>query len=112
MPLLFSYGTLQDEHVQLSLFGRKLVGRRDWLLGYEQSTARVEDPEFARTSGKAHHSILRATQDERMQVEGTALEITEEELEITDEYEPVEYRRVIAKLASGDQTWVYVDART
>ena len=53
MPLLFSYETLQDEHVQLSLFGRKLVGRKDCLLGYEQSLARVEVPEFARVRSPA-----------------------------------------------------------
>ncbi len=35
MPLLFSYGTLQQEDVQLSTFGRLLQGQRDELLGFE-----------------------------------------------------------------------------
>ena len=111
MPLLFSYGTLQDEHVQLSLFGRTLVGRKDYLLGYEQALARVEDPEFTRTSGKTHHSILRAARSEAAQVGGTAFEVTDAELERADKYEPVEYKRVVARLASGGQAWVYVDAQ-
>lgn len=111
MPLLFSYGTLQDEKVQLTLFGRALVGRKDFLLGYEQSMARVKDPEFARTSGKAHHAILRPGTGDASRVEGTALEVTEAELEITDKYEPVEYKRVVARLASGGEAWVYVDAQ-
>ena len=110
MPLLFSYETLQDEHVQLSLFGRKLVGRKDCLLGYEQSLARVEDAEFARTSGKAEHWILRPAVRDGARVEGTALEMTDAELERADKYEPVEYKRVLAMLASGRETWVFVDA--
>ena len=44
MPLLFSYGTLRDEKVQLALFGRTLVGRKDQLLGFEQALIRVQDP--------------------------------------------------------------------
>ena len=34
MPLLFSYGTLQHEEVQLSTFGRKLAGEKDLIVGY------------------------------------------------------------------------------
>jgi len=110
MPLLFSYGTLQEEDVQRSLFGRTLVGRKDGLLGYELAMAPVADPEFARTSGKTHHAILRPAHG-ASQVEGTAFKVTEAELEITDKYEPAEYKRVEARLASGGNTWVYVDAQ-
>ena len=44
MPQLFSYGTLQQEDVQLSTFGRLLQGRRDELPGFEPSLVRIEDP--------------------------------------------------------------------
>ena len=37
MPLLFSYGTLQHEEVQVSTFGRKLAGEKDLIVGYEPS---------------------------------------------------------------------------
>ncbi|MDH3647011.1 MAG: gamma-glutamylcyclotransferase [Gammaproteobacteria bacterium] len=111
MPLLFSYGTLQDERVQRALFGRTLVGRKDCLLGYAQALARVADPEFARTSGKTHHAILRPARSDTARVEGMAFEVTDAELEHADKYEPVEYKRVLARLASGGQAWVYVDAQ-
>ena len=111
MPLLFSYGTLQDEEVQLSLFGRTLVGRKDYLLGYEHALDRVDGPDFARTSGATHHAILRPADSDAARVEGTALEVTDAELERADKYEPVEYKRVVASLASGGQAWVYVDAQ-
>jgi hypothetical protein len=110
MPLLFSYGPLQGEHVQLTLFGRVLVARKNFLLGFEQTLLRVEDADFARTSGKTRHAILRPARDAQARIFATALEITEHELEVTDKYEPVEYRRVIASLASGRRAWVYVDA--
>ncbi len=45
MPLLFSYGTLQQENVQRSTFGRVIQGQRDELVGFEQSSIRIEDPQ-------------------------------------------------------------------
>ena len=33
MPLLFSYGTLQHDDVQINTFGRKLAGDKDMLNG-------------------------------------------------------------------------------
>jgi hypothetical protein len=54
MPLLFSYGTLQQEHVQLSTFGRLLQGQRDELVGFEPSSVTIEDPQVAAASGKTH----------------------------------------------------------
>ena len=36
MPLLFSYGTLQQDDVQRATFGRLLTGQRDTLPGYLQ----------------------------------------------------------------------------
>jgi hypothetical protein len=42
--LLFSYGTLQDQAVQLSTFGRELKGRLDNLPGYKQNLVEITDP--------------------------------------------------------------------
>jgi hypothetical protein len=110
MPLLFSYGTLRDEAVQMSLFGRRLASQSDHLLAYVQSPMVVNDPQPAVTTGTADHTILTPSAVADAKVAGTALEVTEAELDITDQYEPVEYRRVIAMPATGRHTWVYVDA--
>ena len=40
MEKLFSYGTLQMEHVQQETFGRKLHGVKDTLAGYTLSTVK------------------------------------------------------------------------
>jgi hypothetical protein len=110
MPLLFSYGTLQQERVQLSTFGRRLRGKPDELVGFEQALFEVEDPAFVAASGKRHHAIVRYTGRDGDRVRGTALEVTDDELAAADAYEPAGYARVPARLASGRQGWVYAAA--
>ena len=113
MPLLFSYGTLQQEDVQLSTFGRLLRGHNDELLGFEQSLVRIEDPQVVATSGKTHHANVTFNNRNNSRVGGTVFEITDAELAAADRYEQVAaYKRVVAKLASGKQAWVYVDSRS
>ena len=112
MVLLFSYGTLQQEAVQLSLFGRRLVGHPDELIGFEQGLFEIEDPEFVATSGKAHHAIVRYNGRSDSRVRGTVLEVSDSELASADEYEPAGYKRLFATLASGKQAWVYAEARS
>lgn len=111
MPLLFSYGTLQQENVQLSTFGRILIGHADELVGFGQSMVEIEDPEVVAASGKTHHPIVKFNGDTASRVPGIVFEITDTELENADQYEVSAYRRVLTKLASGRQAWVYVDAR-
>jgi len=110
MPLLFSYGTLQQDAVQLSTFGRLLHGQPDQLVGFEQSLLKIEDPEFVATSGKAHHAIVRFNGKTDSRVNGTVFELSEGELASADRYEPAGYKRISTKLASGKQAWVYAAA--
>jgi gamma-glutamylcyclotransferase (GGCT)/AIG2-like uncharacterized protein YtfP len=111
MPLLFSYGTLQQDGVQLSIFGRLLDGRGDALIGYAQSMVEVENPEVVAKSGKTHHPIAAFTGNLEDRVAGSVFEISGAELERADAYEVDAYERVLAPLASGRRAWVYVDAR-
>ena len=111
MPKLFSYGTLQQEDVQLATFGRRLTGVSDALVGYRQSMVAIDDPEVVRTSGKTHHPIVAFTGLNEDRVPGALFEISDAELTHADEYEVAAYVRVKAPLASGLEAWVYVDAR-
>jgi len=108
---LFSYGTLQLEAVQLSTFGRKLVGTPDELPGFAQSMMKIEDAAVVATSGKTHHPIVAFTGRESDAVAGTVFQITREELLNADKYEVAAYTRIAAVLRSGVRAWVYVDAR-
>jgi hypothetical protein len=110
MPLLFSYGTLQQESVQLSTFGRVLRGYPDALVGFELSTMKIEDPAFVATSGKSQHAIVTFTGKDDSQVIGMVFEVTDTELAGADAYEPAGYERVMGTLASGKEAWVYARA--
>jgi hypothetical protein len=111
MPLLFSYGTLQQDDVQRATFGRLLAGSPDALAGWRQAMVAIEDPDVVATSGRTHHPIVRPGGDPADRVPGTAFEVTEAELAAADRYEVAAYRRVAVTLASGRSAWVYVDAR-
>jgi gamma-glutamylcyclotransferase (GGCT)/AIG2-like uncharacterized protein YtfP len=111
MPKLFSYGTLQQENVQLATFGRPLAGQPDRLAGFAQTEIEIVDPEVIRTSGKTHHPMLVFTNRNEDHVTGTVFDITDAELAQADAYEVDDYKRVPVTLTSGLQAWVYVDAR-
>jgi len=110
MPLLFSYGTLQQDKVQLATFGRLLVGHPGELVGFEQSLFKIEDSEFVATSGKSHHAIVKFNGKDESRISGMVFELTEDELISADEYEPAGYKRILTILASGEQAWVYAAA--
>jgi hypothetical protein len=112
MPLLFSYGTLQEPAVQMSTFGRLLVGEPDDLIGFEQSLLTVSDPQFVAHSGKADHAIVTFNGRNDSRVRGTVFEVSDSELADADRYEPSGYVRITAVLASGRHAWVYADARS
>lgn len=113
MPLIFSYGTLQQESVQLSTFGRLLAGQPDRLPGFESAKVRIDDPVVAAQFGCAHFDNALYTGDETSAVPGMVFEITAAELVLVDEYERrARYTRIAVTLESGTSAWVYVEARS
>ena len=110
MPLLFSYGTLQQEGVQLSTFGRRLEGTPDNLVGFTIAILKIEDPEVISKSGKEYHPIAKMTDSTHNRIPGSVFEITDDELRLSDQYEVDVYKRVKTTLESGKVAWVYVEA--
>jgi gamma-glutamylcyclotransferase (GGCT)/AIG2-like uncharacterized protein YtfP len=110
MPLLFSYGTLQDVRVQRSTFGRLLEGQRDELPGFEQSLMRIADARVAAADGRTHLANVQFNGRNDSRVTGTVFEVTDEELAAADEYERRDsYGRISVTLASRRRAWVYVE---
>jgi gamma-glutamylcyclotransferase (GGCT)/AIG2-like uncharacterized protein YtfP len=108
MPLLFSYGTLQEESVQRALFGRTLSGQEDELLGFEQSLAKIESSQATTSGSDRHHVNVVPNGRSDSRVNGRVFEISDSELAAADEYENQDgYKRIIATLASGKEAWVY-----
>jgi hypothetical protein len=113
MPLVFSYGSLQDDRVQLAMFGRRLDGRRDELVGFEPSLVPIAPARLAAFRGKTHHANVVPSGSPDSCVTGTVFEITDDELALADCYEQLDaYHRIAVTLASGAEAWVYVDARS
>jgi hypothetical protein len=108
--LLFSYGTLQLESVQLASFGRLLAGKRDAMPGFKKSFVEITDPDVLAKSGERFHPIVVPTDDLGEKVDGTVFEITAAELVAADQYEVSDYKRVKVVLCSGLRAWVYVKA--
>jgi hypothetical protein len=108
--LLFSYGTLQLESVQIATFGRALTGTPDALPEYKQGLLAIGDPAVAAALGKTHYSIAQYTGSPSDAVPGMVLVITPDELQKADDYEIPEYRRVAVVLRSGRRAWAYIDA--
>ena len=88
--------------MQQSLFGRHMIMHEDELVGFELGSVQ---------HGPETHSIVKETGDAEHRVKGMVLEMTDRELAVADEYEPEEYKRISTVLASGQEVWVYTDAR-
>ena len=113
MPLLFSYGTLQQHDVQLSTFGRLLEGQPDELPLFEPSLVEIADPHVLATLSETHHANVTFTGRLESRVTGRVFEITDAELAAVDRYEQTaDYTRVSATLASGRTAWVYRHVRS
>ncbi len=107
---LFSYGTLQDEKVQLTLFGRLLKGNKDVLPGFKLEMVTITDEAVLETSQQQQHFIAVRSQYPQDAVPGTVYELTDEELHHADHYEVDDYQRIEVKLLSSTKAWVYVAA--
>jgi gamma-glutamylcyclotransferase (GGCT)/AIG2-like uncharacterized protein YtfP len=106
---VFSYGTLRQENVQIALYGRKVETTDDSLPGWRLDWIQVTDPEVIAASGSDSHPILRRG-EQTDSVAGAYLELSDEELTATDQYEVDDYTRLLVTLASGVQAFVYVAA--
>ncbi|MBB5634389.1 gamma-glutamylcyclotransferase (GGCT)/AIG2-like uncharacterized protein YtfP [Pedobacter cryoconitis] len=107
---LFSYGTLQNENVQIKNYGRTLEGKTDKLTGYALSMIEITDAEVVALSGAAYHPMVKHTGIVTDAVDGMVFEISADELKQTDAYEVDDYKRVEVVLASGKKAWVYINA--
>jgi hypothetical protein len=87
---LFACGDFQQAPVQERIFGRRLAGKPDALVGF------CREP-FVRPSGISND-----------RVDGMVFRVTDTDLEAADRYEPPNYRRSQVKTASGLLAWVYL----
>jgi hypothetical protein len=109
--LLFSYGTLQLEAVQMATFGRRLAGSSDALRGFELVSLTIEDQTVVAISGTARHTMARFTGRASDVISGTVFAVAPDEIQNADKYEMAAVKRVAVVLQSGIRAWAYVEAR-
>lgn len=102
MEKLFTYGTLQNDDVQETLFGRILKGTSEILIGYKINEIQIEE-EF----GLAQYPIINQTNNLEDTIEGIVYEISLFELRQVDQYEGMHYKRVAVLLQSDQTAWAY-----
>jgi gamma-glutamylcyclotransferase (GGCT)/AIG2-like uncharacterized protein YtfP len=90
---LFSYGTLQEDHIQLMLFGEVLQTQVDSIEGY----VTLND----------YFGYPRIVEFERGIVYGKVLEIDEVDFPIVDRYESKAYEKKVVETSKGRQVYVY-----
>lgn len=108
MEHLFSYGTLQLPSVQREIFGQKVAGESDALVGFAKTMVEITDPDVLALSGERFHPIVTRTGHEGDRVAGTVFALTSEQLTRADAYEVDDYERVAVTLASGLEAWLYI----
>ena len=108
MENLFSYGTLQQETVQLANYNRILNGSDDILQKYCIDKIEIKDEIVLRKSNEKFHPIIFYTGNIGDEVKGMVFQLTSEELAITDSYEVDDYVRIEVTLKSGIKSWVYI----
>lgn len=107
MQYLFSYGTLQKSETQLKLLGRLLKGSNDTLKGYKTANIVIEDKLFLTIEGSQQLSAVVSSGDK---IDGMVFEVSSEEIDMVDQYEPSNYERINVTLRSGKQAWLYLAA--
>jgi gamma-glutamylcyclotransferase (GGCT)/AIG2-like uncharacterized protein YtfP len=109
MHNLFSYGTLQQENVQIATFGRKLKGKEATLVGYVVSQIEIKDQKVIQLSGKKFHPILKKTGNTEDKVHGKVFQVSSQELIDSDKYEVDCYMRKEETLYCGEKAWIYIE---
>lgn len=91
----------------MKLFGRKLNGSTDILQGFKIETIEITEQAFLSKGEEKYQGTL-VPSNNNDQVQGTLLELTNEELLLIDKYEPGNYKRIKMPLQSGKKAWVFI----
>nr|WP_297706934.1 gamma-glutamylcyclotransferase family protein [uncultured Eudoraea sp.] len=97
---LFTYGTLQEENIQLTVFSRTLSGFSDTLIGYKLSDEKVVGV----------YPVMQSSNEPADFVNGRVFMCSKKEILEVDKYEGPAYKRVKVVLNSGKSAWAYISS--
>lgn len=107
MPLLFSYGTLQQENTQQLLLQRILKGTPDTLKGYKLEKLYTANALELTNNQQNFYWRAEISDNKNDTINGMLYNVTKQELQQMDTYEGNQYRRIKTTFVSGKQGWVY-----
>lgn len=98
---LFAYGTFNDHDIQHQIFGRRLKGKRDVLVGYKLTEHKT----------LPHYQVAKRTDTYTDRIVGRVYHVANVDLFHADEYESESkaYKRVQVALQSGIEAWVFTE---
>lgn len=97
---LFTYGTLQQEDIQLTVFSRTLSGFNDVLQGYKLSDEKVVGV----------YPVMHRSEEPTDSVNGRVYMCSNKEILEADKYEGPAYKRIKVVLNSGKTAWAYISS--
>lgn len=97
---LFTYGTLQQEDIQLTIFSRTLSGFNDTLSGYKLSDEKVV----------GIYPVMQNSDVPTDFVNGRVYMCSNKEILDIDKYEGPAYKRIKVTLNSGKSAWAYISS--
>nr|WP_297797907.1 gamma-glutamylcyclotransferase family protein [uncultured Eudoraea sp.] len=97
---LFTYGTLQQEDIQLTVFSRTLSGFSDTLSGYKLSDEKVV----------GIYPVMQNSDIPTDFVNGRVYMCSNKEILDVDKYEGPAYKRIKVTLNSGKSAWAYISS--
>ncbi|WP_019670505.1 DUF4286 family protein [Eudoraea adriatica] len=97
---LFTYGTLQQENIQLTVFSRTLSGFNDVLSGYRLSDEKVVGV----------YPVMHPSENPADFVHGRVYMCSNKEILEADKYEGPAYKRIKVVLNSGISAWAYISS--
>jgi gamma-glutamylcyclotransferase (GGCT)/AIG2-like uncharacterized protein YtfP len=97
---LFTYGTLQQENIQLTVFSRTLSGFNDVLMGYKLSDEKVVGV----------YPVMHRSEEPTDLVNGRVYMCSNKEILEADKYEGPAYKRIKVVLNSGKTAWAYISS--
>ncbi|MER7465396.1 GDSL-type esterase/lipase family protein [Streptomyces sp. NPDC097981] len=106
---LFSFGTLTDERVQTTLFGRAVPTSAASLAGYTTPPLPITGPSVIAAGGLDVRPVLERKLGAA--VEGAVLRLTDQDLAAVDAHEVDDHARRQVVLTSGERVWAYLDAK-
>ena len=94
---VFVYGTLKDNLTRTMVLGRQIPPKKAKVTGYGIESIIIEGITYPAAMPK-----------DDSELDGFVIDLTPDEIKILDEWETIQYERVIVSLEDKTEAWMYI----